>query len=159
MEDAILTAQVFVGARRMGQLAVDMHRYRILPTSAMRNKSPEHYRKVIFDNANAAHVFVDLIDSLDRQHPYFEGCRKRLKTRQQSFVFFLLVRLMKSDIDIGKIRPMLREFEGIDAYPLNQFLSGDYHGFDYAFMVYVFNHKPLIEPFTRIFRFFYRMAT
>ena len=152
MEDAILTAQLFCRAQRMGHLDIDFHRYRILPTSAMRNKSPEHYRKVIYDNANAAHVFVDLINSLDENHPNYLDCRKRLKTRQQSFVFFLLVRLMKSDIEIEKIRPMLTEFEKIDAYPLNQFLGKDYHGLDYSTMVFVFNNKPLISPSIKLYR-------
>jgi glycosyltransferase involved in cell wall biosynthesis len=158
MEDAILTAQLFCGARRMAHLELDLHRYRILPTSAMRNKTPEHYRKVIFDNANAAHVFVDLMASLDQAHPFYEPCRKRLKTRQQSFVFFLLVRLMKSDLPVTKIPEMLRDFKEIGAWPLDQFLGKDYRGFAYSFMVFIFNHKPLIVPFVRVFRPLYRLV-
>ena len=116
--------------------------YRILPTSAMRNKSPEHYNKVIFDNANAAYVFEGLINSIPKQHPNAANCITRLKARQQSFVFFLMVRLMKSDIPLQRIPEMLAGFEKIDAYPLNKFVGDDYHGATYSFLTYIFNHKP-----------------
>lgn len=158
MEDAILAAELFVHARRASRLEMDVHRYRVLPTSAMRNKTPEHYNKVIFDNANAALVFDGLLKSLDKTHPDFEACYRRLKTRQQSFVFFLLIRLMKSDINLSEIPPMLRQFEEVGAYPLNQFLGPDYNGFSYSFMVHVLNKKPLIKPFMRLFRMFYRLV-
>ena len=158
MEDAILTSELFCKARRMAHVALDVHRYRILATSAMRNKSPEHYNKVIYDNANAAHVYDSLIKSIPRGHNDASACIKRLKTRQQSFVFFLMVRLMKSDISVEKIPEMLTGFEKIDAYPLKKFLGEDYHGIGYSFLVFVFNNKPLINPFIKMFRTFYKFA-
>ncbi len=158
MEDAILTTELFCVAKKMAHINLDAHRYRILPTSAMRNKSPEHYKKVIFDNANAAHVFHGLIDSIPKNHGNAHKCIKRLKTRQQSFVFFLLVRLMKSDISIKKIPEMLSGFEKVDAYPLNKFLGKDYHGPLYAISVFIFNRKPLINPFIKVFRTFYNLV-
>lgn len=158
MEDAILTSELFLKAERMAHADIDVHRYRILPTSAMRNKTPEHYNKVIFDNANAAHVYKDLIESVPKDHPKAKPCIKRLKTRQQSFVFFLMVRLMKSDISVKRIPEMLDGFEKIDAYPLKKFIGADYHGIGYSFLVFIFNRKSLINPFIKFFRTFYNLA-
>ena len=158
MEDAILTAELFCQAKRMAHLNLDVHRYRILPTSAMRNKSPEHYNKVIYDNANAAHAFDKLILTIPSNHPNAEACINRLKTRQQSFVFFLMVRLMKSDISVSEIPAMLSDFEKIDAYPLKKFIGEDYHGIGYSCLVFVFNRKPLINPFIKMFRSFYTLT-
>lgn len=158
MEDAILTSQLFCEAKRMAHVCLDTHRYRILPTSAMRNKSREHYNKVIYDNANAAHVFAELISKVPQEHENARACIKRLKTRQQSFVFFLLVRLMKSDISVSEIPEMLEKFEKIDAYPLKKFIGEDYNGIGYSFLVFIFNRKPLINPFIKIFRSFYTLA-
>ena len=157
MEDAILTAELFCEAKRMAHIDLDVHRYRILPTSAMRNKSREHYNKVIYDNANAAHVYHSLMKRLPKDHEYADLCLKRLKTRQQSFVFFLLVRLMKSDISVAEIPKMLDGFEKIDACPLKRFLGEDYHGFSYSFLVFIFNRKALINPFIKIFRSLYNL--
>jgi len=158
MEDAILTSELFIQAKRIAHVHYDVHRYRILPTSAMRNKTPEHYNKVIYDNANAAHVFGGLIDSIPTDHKDADACIKRLKTRQQSFVFFLMVRLMKSDISVEKIPTMLKGFEEIDAYPLKKFIGEDYNGFGYSFLVFIFNRKSLINPFIKIFRTFYNLG-
>lgn len=158
MEDAILTTELFCQAQRMAHVDLDVHRYRILPTSAMRNKSPEHYNKVIFDNANAAHVYDELMKSIPQNHKSAKACIKRLTMRQQSFVFFLLVRLMKSDISLKKIPKMLKEFEKINAYPLKKFLGEDYHGVGYSFLVFIFNRKLLINPFIMMFRTFYKFA-
>ncbi len=155
MEDAILTSQLFCEARRIAHVPLDVHRYRILPTSAMRNKSKEHYNKVIYDNANAAYVYDGLIKNIPEEHPNAQGCIKRLKTSQQSFVFFLMVRLMKSDISVKKIPEMLNGFEKIDAFPLKKFLGEDYKGMAYSFLVFIFNRKPLISPFIKMFRTFY----
>ncbi len=158
MEDAILTSELFLKAERMAHVDYDVHRYRILPTSAMRNKSPEHYNKVIFDNANAAYVYEQLINSVSKDHAEAIKCITRLKTRQQSFVFFLMVRLMKSDISVDRIPEMLEGFEKIDAYPLKKFLGEDYHGVGYSFLVFIFNRKSLINPFIRFFRTFYNIG-
>jgi glycosyltransferase involved in cell wall biosynthesis len=152
MEDAIFTAQLFCAAKRMAHLEWNIHRYRILPHSAMRNKSPEHYNKVIFDNANAAEVFEGLIAFVDKEHPERENAIKRLRTRQQSFVFFILVRLMKSDLPLSEIKPLLEKFKAVGAYPLNSFLGKDYNGLVYKVFVSIFNKPKLILPFMRIFR-------
>lgn len=152
MEDAILAAEIFCNATRIADYPLDAHRYRILPTSAMRNRTPEHYNKIIYDNANAAEVFDGLIKELPQEHPKTPLAQKRLKTRQQSFVFFLLVRLMKSDLPLNEIKPLLKTFEPIDAYPLNKFLGPDYDGFSYRVLVSFFNSKMLITPFMRFFR-------
>ncbi|NJB35360.1 glycosyltransferase [Croceivirga sp. JEA036] len=157
MEDAILTAELFTTVQKIAYWDIDVHRYRILPTSAMRNKSPEHYNKVIYDNANAAEVFYDLLKKLPTDHPNYSKAYRRLKTRQQSFVFFLLVRLMKSDIAVTKIPDLLKRFEKIDAYPLKKFLGKDYNGWDYKLLVFIFNRKKLIIPFTQLFRLFYNL--
>jgi glycosyltransferase involved in cell wall biosynthesis len=158
MEDAILTSELFLKANRMAHADVDVHRYRILPTSAMRNKSSEHYNKVIYDNANAAHVYGELIESVSTDHKNAKLCINRLKTRQQSFVFFLMVRLMKSDISVDKIPEMLSGFEKINAYPLDKFIGKDYHGIGYSILVFIFNRKSLINPFIRVFRTFYNFS-
>lgn len=158
MEDAIFTAELFCVANSMAHVSLDVHRYRILPTSAMRNKSPEHYNKVIRDNAKAAHIFDRLIKNVPMIHRSAGACIKRLKTRQQSFVFFLMVRLMKSDISIKEIPGMLKNFKKIGAYPLDKFIGEDYNGIGYSVLVFIFNRKSLINPFIKLFRSFYTLA-
>lgn len=158
MEDAILTAELFCQTQKIAHIPIDIHRYRILPTSAMRNKSSEHYKKVIYDNANAAIIFHELIKKVPQSHFSASSCIHRLKTRQQSFVFFLLVRLMKSDISVDAIPEMLTQFKKVEAYPLNHFIGEDYNRLAYRALVQIFNREKLIKPFVKLFRTFYNLA-
>lgn len=158
LEDAIITVQLFCIVNRIAHIDLDVHWHRIIPTSAMINKSPEHYNRIINDIANVAYEYHKIIHSIPKTHEQYDAAVNRLKTRQQSFVFFLLVRFMKSNMPVSKIPEMLNDFEQIGAYPLRNFLGPDYHGFSYSFMTFVFNNKPLINPFVKVFRTFYNLA-
>lgn len=103
MEDAILTAKLFCVARRMAHLDIVVYLYRILPTSAMHNRSPYHYKKVIYDKASAALEFQDLLESLPKTHKaYSEACQRlswflkvKFLLQMQSHNFLLPVKLLK----------------------------------------------------------------
>lgn len=158
LEDAVLTVQLFCIVNRIAHIDLNVHWHRVIPSSAMRNKKSEHYNNIIFDIANAARVYHEIINSIPTTHPQYKNAVNRLKTRQQSFVFFLLVRFMKSNLPISKIPDMLSDFEKINAYPLKNFLGPDYNGIDYSIMTFIFNNKPLIKPFVKVFRTFYTLA-
>lgn len=152
MEDAILTAQIYCAAARVAHVVADVHRHRIIPTSAMRNRAPEHYRKVIFDNASAVETYDGILAWIRKARPDARGALTRLKTRQQSFVFFLLVRLMQSDLPVAQVPPMLGQFQRYGAYPLDAFLGPDYDGPAYRALVFILNRPALMIPFFRMFR-------
>ena len=155
MEDAILTAELFIKAKKIAHVNLTAHCYRVIPTSAMRNKSKAHYKKVIYDNFNAAMIFDNLFAKIPTEHPKAIACKKRLKTRQQSFVFFALVRFMKSDILTEQILFFIDKVKKIKAYPLNNFISTDYNGINYSILVFIFNREKLLIPFVKLFRLFY----
>ncbi|WP_339893594.1 glycosyltransferase [uncultured Algibacter sp.] len=143
MEDAIFTAEIFVKAERVSNVSIDVHRHAVTPQSAMTNKEPSHYLRVIRDNANAAEVFKSIIGSIDTLSPKGNLCIKRLITRQQSFVFFMMIRMLKSTITLKEIKSTLNNLKKVSAYPLNSFISEDYNKTSYAILVKLFNIKPV----------------
>ena len=156
MEDAILTIQLFTNAQRVGILPLDVYRYNINPNSAMTSKEPEHYNGLISDIENAAFVYDDILKGLPDTDEVHQACKKRMKTKQQSYVFFLLVRLMKSNLPLKYIPQKLSGFKTIGAYPLDHFLGKDYNGFSYYILTKIFNKEKIIYPFMALFRLFYR---
>ncbi|WP_400078512.1 glycosyltransferase [Winogradskyella sp. R77965] len=162
MEDAIFTAKLFLKARRMAHLSVDAHRYLVSPGSAMTSKEPSHYIKVIKDNYNAALVFNNIINDLKSSKSNNEACLNRLRTRQQSFVFFLMVRILKSTIKLQEVKAILKDLELIKAYPMHKFKGKDYNGFKYSILIPLFNKKAtyflLFKIFNPIFRGIYKSA-
>ena len=153
MEDAIFTATLFCKTKAIGHLPIDAHRHVKRQGSAMTNKEPSHYLKVIYDNENAALMFNPLINTIDKTN---EACIKRLKARQQSFVFFLLIRILKSTITFKEVKKIIENMNRIQAYPLNAFLGKDYNGTIYIFLTKLFSIKHIyyllfltINPFLK----------
>jgi len=140
MEDAILTAELFIKAERMAKFSLDGHRHVTISSSAMKTKEPKQYLRVIDDNRNAALVFESMISELESKQVN-QACIKRLRTRQQSFVFFMMVRMLKSTIGMQKVKQMLNQLSHTKAYPLTDFVGVDYSGFKYKLLTVLFNNK------------------
>lgn len=150
MEDAILTAQLFLKAQKIAHLPIDAHRHLIVENSAMSSKEPSQYLKVIDDNRNAAIVFESLIKSLEKGSTN-PDCIKRLRTRQQSFVFFLMIRALKSTIEIDQVKKIMEDVSETNAYPFNIFPGIDYKGLQYVVLSRLFNHKQLSYLLFKLF--------
>ena len=141
MEDAIFTASLLIQAKSVIAVPIDAHRHVKVQGSVMTNKEPNHYLKVINDNANIAIVFNSIINELKANTDANDRCIKRLKSRQQSFVFFMLLRIMKSTINKAEILPLLKKMKQEKAYPLNYFLGEDYNGWMYTILSKSFSNR------------------
>lgn len=142
VQDAYVTPQIFVKAKKVCFLPIDVHRYRHNDDSITHVKSVEHIRKHMDDLIFAIHKLDELKHKI--QH---EGCLKRLKNRQQSYVFFFLIRFIKTDMRFKELKVIIQKLKAIGAYPLNEFVGIDYNGFKYSILVYIFNHPFLLYPF------------
>ncbi|WP_276391718.1 glycosyltransferase [Eudoraea chungangensis] len=143
MEDAIFTAYLFSKAASVAYVPWDIHRHVIVPQSAMTSREPAHYNRVIYDNANAAKVYGGLINELDKDTS--EMTIKRLKCRQESFVFFLLGRAFQSNLSFSQINDILIEMKSLGAYPFKYLTEIDYKETKYKITSNVFNNKFLLK--------------
>ncbi len=157
MEDAIFTTTLFIKTQRMAHIPIDAHRHVKVEGSAMTSKAPKHYIRVIYDNGNAAKVFNKLIEEVSNSENINSKCLKRLRARQQSFVFFMMVRILKSRMTFKEVKAIIKNMEVIKVYPLNSFLGIDYNGMVYSFITKLFNIKRLyfflflvLNPFLRM---------
>lgn len=149
LEDVIFSIQIILKAKRIAHLQLDVHRYRIAPGTAMTSKEPSHYLKIIRDLQNAAGFFVPVISDLEKRNVNPE-CIRRIKARQQSSVFFSMIRMLKSTMTFDEVKLRMDEMSKIKAFPLNSFLGKDYKGITYHILVKLFNSK-------RRFYFFFRL--
>lgn len=142
VEDTIFTSSLFIKTKRIAFVPMDVHRHVDVPTSAMNNKEPNHYVKVIRDNAHAAVFYEGQINKLSLiEEPAHQNCVKRLKTRQESFVFFLTARALKSDLKFNQLWDILKKMEEIGAYPMRNFISSEYNGLVFYVLIKIFNNK------------------
>jgi len=155
MEDAIFTLKLFLKAKRVAHYNLDVHRYRITQGTAMTSKESDHYLNVIRDLKNASIVFDPIIKDLEAKKAN-PNAVKRIKARQQSFVFFSMLRMIQSTMGFNEVKLILNEMSKIKSYPLDSFLGKDYNKISYHILVRLFNRKRrfyflflMVNPFFR----------
>ena len=151
MEDVIYTQQILLSTKKLTYVPFDVYRYMTLPNSVRTSKEPKHYRKFIFDCEYT--VFLMSIFIAEIKDPIKnKNAVHRLKTKQQSIVFFILLRLAKSDVSFNYMTGMLDRFKKVNAYPFTYFPGVDFKGLIYKLLVSILNSKWLRYPFLRLLR-------
>ncbi|GGW62328.1 glycosyltransferase involved in cell wall biosynthesis [Winogradskyella epiphytica] len=140
LEDLPFSISLILDAKRIAHIDLDVHRYRIAPGSILTSTEPQHFLKVIRDLQYAATAFGPIIEKLERNEASTE-CIRRIKARQQSLVFFSMVRTLKSTMPFKEVKLRLKDMKAKNAYPLTSFLGKDYNGLSYQVLVRLFNQK------------------
>ena len=122
----------------------------------MTSKEPEHYKKVIYDNENAAIVYNNLLKDIDKSE-YLEAYEV-LKSRQASFVFFLIIRTIKSNLKFKELKDILSRMKQIGVYPFNHYFFKTYNNITYKILVKVFNNKTSLYLGFNTYRLFKKIT-
>lgn len=154
VEDAIFTAQLLAGCSRIAISSLDFYRYVIRPSSTMNKRDQEHALKMIHDYEQNVYDFELFIERLkELSHPELDACLERIEARQQSFVFFLLVKCVKFKLSKNQLAPILTRLNAMGAYPMNKFISKDYNGFTYRSLTGIMNNRNLMFAIARVLSF------
>jgi len=154
-EDAIFTASLFLKANRISKANLDVHRYVIVENSIVTSKDAAHNLKFIQGMTYANEIIYDLIKSLDSSHVKYHEAVKKLKARQQAFVFALIIRTFKYRLlDLKDLKKTLVKMNKLGAYPINPKIGTIGNGSPIYNMVFVpiFNSKSFLFLSIRIRR-------
>ena len=149
LEDVAFTAKLLILAKKISYIPFKIHCYFRHSESILSISESTHYQKLIDDYEKAVYDYEKVI-------PLVENCSEsainRVKTRQQSLVFFMIIRFFKSKGSYTKLHKSLKRLEEINAYPLYQFIGKDYNSFQLKLMTFIFNHKILLRFSFHTFR-------
>ncbi len=124
-EDAIFTVSLFLKAKRMSKVNLDVHRYVTVQNSIVTNRDPVHNLKFIHGMVYAVEKFNDLIKSLNSSHLNYDGAVKRLKAKQQALVFALIIRTFKYRLlNFKDLKKILVKLNKLEAYPIDPKVGG-----------------------------------
>ncbi|WP_394749410.1 glycosyltransferase [Spongiimicrobium salis] len=152
LEDGIYTAELFSKAQKIAKINLDVYRYVQRETSIMHNKSEAHYNKLIADFEHIIFKYNDLVLKIQKNHPDHPSL-KRLISRKESYIFFLIARIVKSNLSFQYLNTVLNRLKKNHLYPIYNFVDEDNKGIQYKILTFIFN-RPLL---LRMFLFFYRM--
>lgn len=152
MEDSVYTTTLFLAASRMAHVPLDVHRYVRVENSILRNKDPEHYIKVIYDTEYVIHEFSRLITEAKKNAPDAKACLDILKTRRDSFVFFVIIRVFRSQLSFKDLWEMLMRIKQEGGYPINHFVGKEYNKPVYKILTPLMNKKFTLKALFKLFR-------
>lgn len=152
MEDAIFTISVLLKAKRIVHLDHTVLMHVKLPSSAMNSREESHYKKLVYDYLNAAVVYNDIINSMKPSGSTDDSAIKRMRVRQDSFIFFGIARAMQSTLKFEHLWEQLKEMKSIGIYPLKNFTKLNYTSLKYKVLVTIFNNKTLLSTSFIVFK-------
>lgn len=143
LEDPIFTVRLFIAAKRMAKVPIDVHRYKQEPTSVINRPGRAHAERILKDLGNLAIYYHDLIQEYKQiDHPYKTGFLKQLEAKKQFFAYFSIVRAYSGNFNFNYIWEILQRMKPINAYPFTAIESKNDKLAQR--LLYIFNRKHLL---------------
>ena len=151
-EDAIFTANLFLRAKRISKVDLELHRYLLVENSIVRSKDAAHNLRFIHGMVYAIEQIDDMIQSMDRSHNNYNKAVKKFKSRQQAFVFALIIRTFKYRLlSLKELKQILAKLKNLEAYPIDPKIARIGNGNPvYKLFVPIFNNQSMLFLGTRI---------
>ena len=148
-EDGMFTLTALLNANLVVHLNSTVYFYAIRPNSITTTMNSERRRNLIEGFCYAIDYFENIIKQYDEMNP---SSRERIMERRDSYVFFLLVRLLKTgDCKLAKQVTLDLKEKGI--YPIKNFPGRDYPGMKYKVITRIFNLNALYFLLCKIYGF------
>ena len=145
VEDANFTAKLIAAAERVAYIPLDFYRYYMRPNSIMRKTNLDHIRRLVGDYQKNVFEFDGQLKTLKSSaHPNIKPCLVRIEARQQSFVFFQLVKSIRYGLPKKEVAEMISDFKTIGVYPIKKFLGKDYNKLSYKILVPLLNNEKVL---------------
>lgn len=150
VNDSYFTPSLFIKAQRVAFLPLDVYRYVQRPGSTTSKKSSSHYERHINDTVYAIFKMQDIITDLPLEAT---AAKRTVSIKQESYVFFSIVRFMKSELKFDFLRNLLDQYKTIRAYPMKNMGQGrPYQNITFSILIAIFNRAYLLYPTLTIAR-------
>lgn len=143
LEDTIFTVTLILKASRIAHLPIDAHRYLTRRGSIMNNRDDEKYLTMIGNMRDVAIDYKPVVDDVASIKQSNTEVINRLKSKQQSFVFYMMIRMLKSTIKGREIGKILSSLKPVNAYPLNNFIKDKRNHIAHRVLARLFSVKPI----------------
>ncbi|MCG8147759.1 glycosyltransferase [Moraxella sp. PS-22] len=141
-EDGLFTTQLLISVENGIIVENVIYQYVDSPNSTVNTKNRQRQAKLRDDMFLAAQDFNKLIESLDKNDDNYNLAYKRLSERQESYMFFALVRSLRTQEDLKSVSNKLKNAS--KAYPIKSF--DGYNSKTQKMLICIFNHKFLFYP-------------
>lgn len=146
-EDGIFTMQLFLSCEKMMHLDTCVYCYVMRENSTVTCISVQHQKTMIDDFQFAIRKLTEIID--ETREKMSPACFTRCLCRRDSYVFFLLVRILKFKMSMREINDIIYKLKERKAYPID--ISLDYGG-KIKIISKLFNNPKLFKLICLLYR-------
>jgi glycosyltransferase involved in cell wall biosynthesis len=143
IEDGIFTAELLLNCERVSFFKLKIYKYFLNTNSTTSRKSREHIIKLI-DNFKFVIIKFNDIIKYGLEIGASNKTIQRLRSRQESYVFFLFVRLLKAQTPYSEFSRVIKQLQSVNVYPIKNFIGVDYTSQKEKILTIVFNNKLLL---------------
>lgn len=144
-EDGIFTAQLLQKVKK--GIVYKNRLYHYLPNieSTVNTKNITKQRKLMEDMFYASTAFNKILDKVPNDLKHYHKVYHRLKDRQESYVFFGLVRFLRNQQKYVELKPYLMQLKQskYPSYPIRVF--DGYNNAQNKFLIFLFNNPLLLR--------------
>ncbi|GEP50384.1 hypothetical protein FNO01nite_10560 [Flavobacterium noncentrifugens] len=148
VEDGMFTTELLLRCQRAAYVKVSVYRYFVNDNSIMTIRDRKHLEKMNNDFLFVIKKFSGLV-ALANEKKANENAIRRLKARQESYAFFLFVRLVKSKMPYREFRKIIDEMRVLKVYPIRNFIGTDYCSPKEKLFTGIFNSPLLLRTFLK----------
>ena len=142
--DVVFTLSLLKETKKMVYLPIAIHRYVQAPNSIMRNDNRDYHIGRIENIHKMAISFSKIINSLDSKDRI---SLNNLKFRRDTFVFFNLIKMIKTGSINKTFKMKINELKEAKAYPIRNFIGEEYNSLLYRFLLKIINKEIILLSF------------
>lgn len=150
-EDGIFTMNLLLESHRILHVDTLVYCYVIRDNSTVTNTNPEHLKKMIQDFIFAVFSLTEIIEKYRKLMN--KECLQRCICRRDSYILFLLIRLMKAKVSYKEIKKIIASLQDKNLYPFGS-LALDYHERVFSYLTKLFNVPIMYYTLCYLYRIF-----
>lgn len=137
-EDGMFTVELLMKIKRIAHVSRKCYCYVRHPNTTTTRRNIEHQRKIIDDYLFVYHHMQNLIE--DNKSNLTKKAIDRCSKRAESYIFFLLIRLITYKGERQFIRDKVKDLRAEHLYPI----AKPYSGLRYDVVSVIVNHYPIL---------------
>ncbi len=155
--DGLFTTETLYYAGRIAVIPDEIYAYFQHSGSILQRATPGHYRRLLTRYEATSRDFRLFREKIEPLNILPDAGVSRIKTKEVSYIFFMLVRAVKSDLSLSEISQLLDRLAANKYYPIKGFIGEDYNGLTYSALLFILNNRFLLYPAVIIYRTMVRL--
>lgn len=148
----LFTVQLLYHSKRVVVIPDNIYADFQHPSSILYNNSPEQNRNLLKKYESTTDEYMHFRKTIELENTLSTTGLERIRSKSISYIFFMLIRTLKSTLSLKETRQMLRRLRSKNYYPIKGFMGSDYRNNITRLWLFIINNEILFLLFIPVYR-------